>query len=84
MGKMARDLRAEVHRDLVEDLTRLGLPAANAAERERLHMMADAMIAQTEALARGYLDGVYKSVDAVVDVLTRFAVGVLTLEGATD
>ena len=82
MGKMARELRAEVHTDLVEDLTRLGLPAADAAERERLDMMAEAMIAQTEALARGYLDGIYKNVDTLVDVLTRFAVGVLTLEGS--
>jgi AcrR family transcriptional regulator len=81
MGKMARELRAEVHKDLVEDLTRLGLPAAKAADRERLHMMAEAMIAQTEALARGYLDGTYENVDTLIDVLTRFAVGVLTLEG---
>ena len=81
MGKMARELRAEVHKDLVEDLTRLGLPAGNRAERERLDMMAEAMIAQTDALARGYLDGTYRNIDAVVDVLTRFAVGVLTLEG---
>ena len=81
MGKMARELRTEIHRDLVEDLSRLGLPAAKAAERERLDMMAEAMIAQTEALARGYLDGTYRNVDTLVDVLTRFAVGVLTLEG---
>ena len=81
MGKMARELRAEVHADLVRDLTRLGLPSSTKAERERVQMVAEAMIAQTEALARGYLDGTYKNVDAVVDVLTRFAVGLLTLEG---
>ena len=81
MGKMARELRAEVHADLVQDLVRLGLPASTKTERERVQMVAEAMIAQTEALSRGYLDGTYKNVDAVVDVLTRFAVGLLTLEG---
>ena len=81
MGKMARELRAEIHRDLVEDLTRLGLPSSKAVERERVAMVAEAMIAQTEALARGYLDGTYKNANAVIDVLTRFAVGLLTLEG---
>jgi AcrR family transcriptional regulator len=82
MGKMARELRAELHADLVDDLTRLGLPARTPAERERIAMTAEAMIAQTEALARGYVDGTYRDVEALVDVLTRFAVGVLTLEGA--
>lgn len=82
LGKMARNLRTEIRTDLVEDLTRLGLPAATATERERLEMMAEAMIAQTEALALGYLDGSFTDVDAIVDVLTRFAVGVLGLEGS--
>ena len=82
MGKMSRELRAELHADLVDDLTRLGLPSRTPAERERIAMMAEAMIAQTEALARGYVEGTYENVDALVDVLTRFAVGVLTLEGA--
>jgi AcrR family transcriptional regulator len=82
MGKMSRELRAELHADLVDDLTRLGLPSRSPAQRERIAMMAEAMIAQTEALARGYVEGTYENVDALVDVLTRFAVGVLTLEGA--
>jgi hypothetical protein len=81
MGKMARELRAEVHADLVRDLIRLGLPASTKAERERVQMVAEAMIAQTEALTRGHLDGTFRNVDAVVDVLTRFAVGLLALEG---
>jgi AcrR family transcriptional regulator len=82
LGTMSRELRAELHADLVDDLTRLGLPSRTPAERERIAMMAEAMIAQTEALARGYVEGTYRDVDALVDVLTRFAVGVLTLEGA--
>jgi AcrR family transcriptional regulator len=80
LGEMTRQLRDEVRRDLVEDLIRLGLPGASPAERERLDMVAEAMIAQTEALALRYLDGGYTSLDAVVEVLTRFAVGVLGLD----
>jgi len=80
VGAMARQLRDEVHRDLVDDLARFGLPAATPADRERLGMIAEAMIAQTEALALGHLDGRYRDVDAIVDVLTRFAIGVLGLE----
>lgn len=79
VGAMARQLRDEVRRDLVDDLARFGLPSRTRADRERLDMMAEAMIAQTEALALGVLDGRYTSRDAVVDVLTRFAVGVLGL-----
>jgi hypothetical protein len=76
---MLRTLRDEVLRDLAEDLARLGLPSATPAERERLEMMAEAMIAQTESLALSYVNGRYRDRDAVVDVLTQFAVGVLGL-----
>jgi len=31
-----------------------------------------------------YLDGTYRNVDTLIDVLTRFAVGVLTLEGGLE
>lgn len=77
---MARQLLDEVWRDLVDDLVRLGLPAATPADRERVQMIAEAMIAQTEALALGYLEGRYTNLDAVVEVLTHFAVGVLSLD----
>lgn len=77
VGAMLRTLRDEVLHDLAEDLARLGLPAATPAERERLEMMAEAMIAQTESLALSYVNGRYRDRDAVVDVLTEFAVGVL-------
>ncbi len=43
-------------------------------------MLADAMIAQTECLARGYLEGRYTDREAVIDGPTRFAVGVLGLQ----
>ncbi len=79
-GSMALQLRADVVADMVEDFARLGLATDTPAARERLAMIADAMIAQTECLARGYLEGRYTDRETVVDVLTQFAVGVLGLE----
>ena len=57
-GTMALELRADVVADMVEDFARLGLGADDSpAARQRLAMIADAMIAQTECLARGHLEG---------------------------
>lgn len=77
IGAMLRTLRGEVLRDLADDLARFGLPSATPAERERLEMMADAMIAQTEALALSFVDGRYRDREAVIDVLTQSALGML-------
>lgn len=77
LGALFRELLDEVRNDLADDLVRLGLPGATPADRERVQMVAEAMIAQTEALALGHLDDRYTSFDAVVEVLTEFAVGVL-------
>lgn len=77
LGAMLRTLRDEVQSDLADDLARFGLPSATDADRERLEMIADAMIAQTEALALGFVNGRYRDREGVVDVLTQFAVGVL-------
>jgi TetR/AcrR family transcriptional regulator, fatty acid biosynthesis regulator len=79
VGEKARTLREELLRDLAEDLARLGLPSSTPAEREALEMTAEAMIGQVEALGLALVDGRYKSLDAVVEVLTRFAVGILGL-----
>lgn len=80
-GEQARKLHRELEADLVEDLVRLGAPAKTRKDRERLEMVAEGMIALAETLAIGHLDGRYRDLDAVVDVLTRFALGaVATLE----
>ncbi len=79
LGAHALRLREELWKDLVDDLAGLGLPATTPAEREEVEMIAEAMIAQTEALASGYLEGRYTSVESLVELLTRFAVGVLGL-----
>ena len=59
LGEQARRLREELRRDLTEDLAGLGMPAGTPTEREQLEMIAEAMIAQTEALGLAYLDGRY-------------------------
>jgi AcrR family transcriptional regulator len=83
IGIVARQLREEVRRDLADDLVRFGVPASTAAEREQVDMMAESMIAQTEALALGVIDGRYAHLEAAVEILTRFAVGVLWMQHAT-
>jgi AcrR family transcriptional regulator len=78
LGDQARRLFAEFRDDLAEDLARLGIPAATPSEREQVDMIAEAMIAQTQALGLAYLEGRYSSLDDIVEVLTRFAVGILS------
>ncbi len=80
-GEQARRLRRELQADLVEDLVSLGAPAQTRPDRDRLDMMADGMLALVEALGLGFVEGRYKDVDALVEVLTQFAVGTLALLG---
>lgn len=79
LGEQARQLFDELRADLSEDLAGLGLPHGTASEREQLDMIAESMIVQTQALGLAYLDGRYARLEDVVEVLTRFAVGVLGL-----
>jgi AcrR family transcriptional regulator len=83
IGTVARQLRDEVLRDLADDLVRFGVPASTPAEREQVEMMAESMIAQTEALALGVIEGRYAHLEAAVEILTRFAVGVLWMQHAS-
>jgi AcrR family transcriptional regulator len=76
-GEQVLKLRRELEADLVEDLVALGAPAKTAVERARVEMMAEGMVSLTETLGLAYLEGRYKNVDVVIDVLTLFAVGAL-------
>lgn len=76
-GAQARELQRELEADLVEDLLATGLFTSAPAERERLGMMAEGMVALTQTLALGFLDGRYRDAEKLVDVLTDFALGVL-------
>jgi len=77
MGEQARKLFDELRADLTEDLVRLGIPAGTKSERQQLEMMSESMIVQTQALGIAILDGRYSNVEDAVEVLTRFAVGLL-------
>lgn len=79
LGELSRQLRADICRDLAEDLARFGLASRTKRERERVAMIAEAIVAQTEALALGLVDGRFESLETAVDVLTRFSVATLGL-----
>jgi AcrR family transcriptional regulator len=81
-GEQSRRLYDELRRDLAEDLLAFGLPAATEPERQRVAMIADAIVAQTEALGTGWVEGRYADLEAVVDVLTAFTLGVLGMAEA--
>jgi len=83
VGEHARRLFDEFRQDLAEDLARLGIPASTPSERQQLDMIAEAMIAQTQALGAAYLEGRYSNLEDAVEVLTRFAVGVLGFGAST-
>jgi AcrR family transcriptional regulator len=74
-GEHARELGRELEADLVEDLVAAGASAGTRAERQRLEMIAEGVIALTETLGLAYLDGRYTDLEAIVDVLTAFALG---------
>ena len=74
IGRFARDVRAANRADLAEDLQTIGLPDAPEARR-RLEMFADCLIAMTEALALGLIDGRYDDSEEVVDLLVLLAQG---------
>jgi AcrR family transcriptional regulator len=74
-GEQARKLQRELQSDLVDDLVAYGLPANTAAQRVRLQLTAEGMVALTQTLGLAFLEGRYKELEAVIDVLTHFAVG---------
>jgi AcrR family transcriptional regulator len=58
---------------LVEDLAASGLPVTTTVERRRAEMIADALIALTESLAVGHLEGRYPDIEEIVDILVAFS-----------
>jgi AcrR family transcriptional regulator len=80
LGEQSRRLRDELRNDLTEDLVGLGMLTVTEGDRKQVEMIAESMIVQTEALGLGYLDGRYDDIETIVEVLTRFAVGVLGLK----
>lgn len=60
---------------LVEDLVAAGFPHATQRQRRRLEMISDGLIALTETMALGYLEGRFRDLDESVDVLVAFLHG---------
>ena len=76
----AQQLRADVCSDLAADIARFGLDTSTPAARERIAMIAEAIVSQTEGLALGLVDSRFESLEAAVDVLTSFATSLLLLD----
>jgi AcrR family transcriptional regulator len=83
-GEQARRHQRELEQDLVDDLLAQNIAAETPADRERMMMMAEGMIALTQTLGFGYIEGRYTDLEAIVDVLAQFALGVLAPAGNPD
>src|SRR5262249_16782860 len=76
-GEQARKLQRELETDLFDDLVAYGVPAHTEAQRVRLRLAAEGMAALTQTLGLAFLDGRYKDLEAVIDVLRHFGVGAI-------
>jgi AcrR family transcriptional regulator len=75
LGDSSREVNGNARLDLVEELIQRGYPNETRADARKLHMVADGLIAMTEALALGHLSGRYPHIEEIVDVLVTFTVG---------
>ncbi len=79
LGEWSRSDAEASRAALVEDLAAAGLPAETAVESRRAEMVADCLIALTESLAVGHLEGRYPDLEEIVDMLVRFCQGYFPL-----
>jgi AcrR family transcriptional regulator len=77
LARHCRQIDDELRRDLMADLRTLERYAGRGRSDLELVMLADGLIALTEALGLGCLDGRYTNVEQAVDVLVDFARGAL-------
>lgn len=75
LGRWSRELVEDNRRELVADLVAAGVPSGTDGERRQLEMFADGVIALTETLALGAVEGRYPDVEEIVDVLLAFTSG---------
>lgn len=75
LGEWSRGLYEGSRRALVEDLVAAGMAADTPEEGRRAEMVADGIIALTESLALGHLEGRYPDVEEIIDVLVTFSRG---------
>ena len=84
LGDSSRRVTGNMRGDIVGELAARGYPAATAAERRRLEMIADIHIAATEVMALGYLSGRYPDLDEVLDMLVLLTRGTRLARGWSD
>lgn len=77
LGRHCRQIDDELRRDLVNDLRNIDRYTGRVRSDAQLKMIADGLVALTEALGLGCLEGRYADVEAAVDVIVDFASGAL-------
>lgn len=75
LGRWSRELVEDNRRELIADLVAGGVPNRTDGERRRLEMFADGVIALTETMALGAVEGRYAHIEEIVDVLLDFTSG---------
>lgn len=77
LGRHCRQIDNELRRDLVQDLRNIDRYTGRVRSDADLTMIADGLVALTEALGLGCLEGRYSDIEAAVDVIVDFASGAL-------
>ncbi len=79
VGEWTRQIHRDMRKRLIEDLEAAGLEMRKPRQRRQAEMIADAVIAMTEALALGHLEGRYSDVEEMIDTLVMLSTGYLGL-----
>ncbi len=79
LGEWSRGVLGATRAALVEVLVSWGMPDGTDADRRRAEMVADGLVALTEMLALGHLEGRYPDLEEVIDVLVAFSRGYFPL-----
>jgi AcrR family transcriptional regulator len=79
LGDWSRHVFEQHRTELATHLATAGLPHGTAADRRRLNMIADGIMGMTSELVIGHLDGRYRNIEEMIDVLVAFSDGYLAL-----
>jgi AcrR family transcriptional regulator len=72
LGEWSRDQHERSRQALIEDMASAGFPNGSPAEQLTLAMTADGIIAITDQLALGHVEGRYPDLEQIIDVLIMF------------
>lgn len=79
LGDWSRAVLENSRQALVDDLYAAGMARRTAADRRAAAMVADGVIALTEALTVGHMEGRYPDVEEIIDILVAFSWGYFPL-----